>query len=89
MDARNPTGRFAPVSGCRRRREKTALVRLVLDGSGRVRWDEFQTSPGRGAYICPTEECLRQAIKKKQFSRAFRGSVDLSPIETAKAPWED
>ena len=51
--------------------------------------DEFQTSPGRGAYICPTEECLRQAIKKKQFSRAFRGSVDLSPIETAKAPWED
>ena len=65
------------------------MVRLVLDGSGRVQWDVLQTSPGRGVYLCPREECRRQALKKKQFSRAFRRSVDLSPIETAKAPWED
>lgn len=89
MDAMEPPRPIRTCIGCRRRREKAALVRLVLDGSGRVRWDEFQASPGRGAYICPTEECLRLAIKKKQFSRAFRRSVDLSPIETAEAPWED
>lgn len=27
---------------------------------------------GRGAYVCPTEECLRQALSKGRLGHAFK-----------------
>jgi hypothetical protein len=31
--------------------------------------------PGRGAYTCVSETCLRTALKQRQFSRAFKREV--------------
>ena len=61
--------------GCRRRRGQDELVRLVQD-RGRV-VQAWPGAPGRSAYLCPEENCLVAAEKKRAFARAFRGPVTL------------
>ncbi|MBQ4160870.1 MAG: YlxR family protein, partial [Clostridia bacterium] len=31
--------------------------------------------PGRGAYVCPQEECLRRARKARSLERAFETAI--------------
>ena len=43
---------------------------------------------GRGAYICPDPECLKQAFKKKGLDRSFKMAVPESVYETLKKEME-
>ena len=63
--------------GCRRRRGQSELVRLVVE-QGRV-VKARPGAPGRSAYLCPEENCLEAAEKRRAFARAFRGPVTLDP----------
>jgi predicted RNA-binding protein YlxR (DUF448 family) len=63
--------------GCRARRPQPELVRLA-SRDGRV-VPAWPGAPGRGAYLCPREECLEAAEKKRAFARAFRGPVIMDP----------
>lgn len=63
--------------GCRRRRAQQELVRLVAQHGHVV--PAWPGAPGRSAYLCPDEECLRAADKRRAFARAFRGPVTLDP----------
>ena len=66
--------------GCGTKREKSSLVRLVLDPGGRVTVDRRGKQPGRGAWLCGPG-CLRAALKRKALGRAFRGKA--APFEPA------
>ena len=57
--------------GCREMRPKKELIRVVKSPEGVVSLDETGRKPGRGAYVCPSEECLKRALKQKQLERAF------------------
>jgi predicted RNA-binding protein YlxR (DUF448 family) len=60
--------------GCRRICSTHDLVRLVLvDGCPTV--DRERRLPGRGASIHPSADCVRQAVKRGAFERAFRRAV--------------
>ena len=61
--------------GCRTTGGKKGLIRLVRSSAGEVAIDPTGKMPGRGAYICPTPECLRQAIKGKRLARALRADI--------------
>ena len=63
--------------GCRSRRPQAELVRLVLV-EGRI-VPAGGGAPGRGAYLCPEEDCLTAAEKRRAFARAFRGPAALDP----------
>ena len=63
--------------GCRTRRPQSELVRLVGAG-GRV-LPAQPGAAGRGAYVCPRQECLEAADKRRAFARAFRGPVTMDP----------
>lgn len=39
--------------------------------------DLLQKLPGRGAYTCLRRDCLLQAVRKRQFARAFKGEVKV------------
>lgn len=65
--------------GCGQKRPKRELVRLVLEG-GRVQVDAAQTRAGRGAYLC-SAECVRKAVSRRSFGRAFRGAADVGEVE--------
>ena len=57
--------------GCRERKEKRALIRVVRSPEGAVSLDFKGKAPGRGAYICPEMSCLKKAIRSKALERSL------------------
>mgnify|MGYP005882006501 FL=1 len=62
--------------GCRERKAKKELIRVVRGVDGTVSLDFSGKAPGRGAYLCPDPECLKKAIRSKALSR----SLEKEPI---------
>ena len=58
--------------GCRQARPKAALVRLVRGADGRVRVDRNGRGSGRGAYVCPTAECMGEGLQAGRLGHAFK-----------------
>ncbi len=57
--------------GCRERKEKREMIRVVRTTEGDVRLDFSGKLNGRGAYICPNPECLKKARKSKALDRSL------------------
>ena len=57
--------------GCRERRAKKELIRVVRGTDGTVSLDFGGKLNGRGAYICPNAECLKKAQKSKALERSL------------------
>ena len=57
--------------GCREMKPKRELIRAVRSPEGEVSLDFKGKKPGRGAYVCHNDECLKRAIKTKALSRAL------------------
>lgn len=62
--------------GCRETFNPQQLVRYVVSPQGEVLVDYRKRLPGRGAYTCLKRQCIADAVKKRQFSRAFRGKAE-------------
>ena len=61
--------------GCRERKEKREMVRVVRSPEGEVSLDFRGKAPGRGAYICPKMDCLKRAIKTKSLERSLETAI--------------
>ena len=61
--------------GCREMKEKRALIRVVKSPEGGVSLDFGGKKPGRGAYVCPSAECLRRARRTRALERAFSAAI--------------
>ena len=57
--------------GCRERKEKRQLIRVVRTPDGNVQLDFSGKLSGRGAYICPDSQCLAKARKAKSLERSL------------------
>ena len=57
--------------GCRERKAKRELIRVVRGTDGEVSLDFGGKKNGRGAYICPNMECLKKAQKAKSLERSL------------------
>jgi len=60
--------------GCRTVRPKSALVRLVQTANAVVT-DPDTTLPGRGAYICPTPQCV--TLVRRRDAAVLRRALQL------------
>ena len=61
--------------GCRERRPKKEMIRVVRTPEGSVNLDFGGKAPGRGAYICPDPECLKKAIRSKALDRSLEVTI--------------
>lgn len=61
--------------GCRTAKTKGELVRIVSKPSDGVEIDLSKKSPGRGAYLCPRQECWELGLKKDRLGRALRTKI--------------
>ena len=61
--------------GCRERKEKRELIRVVRSPEGGVSLDFRGKAPGRGAYICPDMACLKKAIRSKALERSLETQI--------------
>ena len=57
--------------GCRERKAKRELIRVVRGTDGTVSLDFGGKLNGRGAYLCPRMECLTKAQKAKSLERSL------------------
>lgn len=60
---------------CAKMREKSELLKIVMSKDGEVKIDEKGKLPGRGCYVCRTEECISLAEKQHKAARAFKRNV--------------
>lgn len=75
--------------GCREVKPKKELIRIVRKLAGEIAVDPTGKASGRGAYICPEDECLDTAFKKKRFSYALEVSVTEADLERLKRQLKD
>lgn len=61
--------------GCRERKEKRELIRVVRSPEGEVCLDFRGKAPGRGAYICPNAACLKKALRSKALERSLETPI--------------
>lgn len=61
--------------GCREMKDKRALIRVVKSPEGGISLDFRGKKPGRGAYVCPSADCLRRARKTRALERAFAAAI--------------
>lgn len=57
--------------GCRERKAKRELIRVVRSPEGTVSLDFSGKANGRGAYLCLNPECLKRAQKSKALERSL------------------
>ena len=67
--------------GCRERKAKKELIRVVRGTDGVVSLDFSGKANGRGAYICPKMECLQKAQKAKSLERSLEVPIPQEVYE--------
>lgn len=60
---------------CRKVRPKRELIRLVRISDGEVEVDTSGKKVGRGAYLCPVEECWEIGLKGGRLEHALRTTL--------------
>ncbi|MDY5008594.1 RNase P modulator RnpM [Candidatus Allofournierella merdipullorum] len=62
-------------TGCNEQKPKKELVRVVRSPQGEIALDRVGKMPGRGAYLCPSAQCLAKARKAKRLERALEAQI--------------
>ena len=75
--------------GCREMKPKTELVRVVRSPEGHVSVDLRGKAPGRGAYVCPSADCLKKALRSKALSRSLGVEIPPEIYDTLAAQMEE
>ncbi|HHU75796.1 MAG TPA: YlxR family protein [Firmicutes bacterium] len=87
-----PRKRKTPIRmclGCRQSKAKRELIRVVRTPQGEIELDFTGKKAGRGAYICPSADCLRKAIRGKGLSRSLESPIPEHIIATLKEQLEN
>lgn len=66
--------------GCREMKNKKELFRIIRTAENEIFLDATGKKNGRGAYICPNEECLAQALKSKGLERSLKTAIPQEVI---------
>ncbi len=61
--------------GCRERKAKRDMIRVVRTTEGTVSLDFSGKLNGRGAYVCPDMECLKKAQKSRSLERCLEMEI--------------
>ena len=67
--------------GCRERKAKREMIRVVRGTDGIVSLDFGGKMNGRGAYICPDPECLKKAQRSKALERSLEVEIPAEVYE--------
>ncbi len=67
--------------GCGEMKSKKGLLRVIKTAEDEILLDTTGKKNGRGAYICPDENCLQKAIKTKGLERSLKTAIPKEVIE--------
>lgn len=61
--------------GCQEMKNKKEMIRVIKTPEDVICIDATGRKNGRGAYICPSAECLKKAIKSRGLERSFKMQI--------------
>lgn len=70
--------------GCKAVKPKKEMVRIVRTPDGEAIVDPTGKKAGRGAYICPSPECLEKAFKGAVLAQALEFEITTKVKEDIK-----
>ena len=74
--------------GCQEMKNKKEMIRLIKTPEGTFMLDATGKKNGRGAYVCPSEECLQLARKNKGLERSFKQAIPAEVYESLEKEME-
>lgn len=75
-------------TGCREMKPKRELIRVVRSPENEISLDFKGKAQGRGAYVCPDQDCLKKAIKSKALERSLETPIPQEIYEQLRAQME-
>jgi len=66
--------------GCRSRKTKKEMLRIVGGPEGEACFDLGGRLPGRGAYVCPEQSCLA-GLKASSLQHTLKMKITLPPLD--------
>ena len=75
--------------GCRERKPKRDMIRVVRGTDGTVSLDFGGKMNGRGAYICPQSQCLKKALRSKALDRSLEVTIPEEVYQRLEKEMED
>lgn len=74
--------------GCGEMKNKKEMIRILKTPEGEFTLDSTGRKNGRGAYLCPSMDCLKKAVKSKGLDRSFKMAIPKEVYETLEREME-
>lgn len=75
--------------GCGEMKSKKEMIRVIKTAEGEILLDATGRKNGRGAYLCPSMECLKTAVKSRGLERSFKMAIPKEVYETLEKEMEE
>ena len=75
--------------GCGEMKSKKEMIRVIKTAEGEILLDATGRKNGRGAYLCPSMECFKKAVKGRGLERSFKMAIPREIYETLEKEMEE
>ena len=75
--------------GCQEMKSKKEMIRVIKTAEDEIMLDATGRKNGRGAYLCPSMECLKKAVKGKGLECSFKMAIPKEVYETLEKEMEE
>lgn len=74
--------------GCGEMKNKKEMIRVLKTSEDEIILDTTGRKNGRGAYLCPSMECFKKAVKSKGLERSFKMAIPKEVYEALEKEME-
>lgn len=74
--------------GCGETKSKKEMIRVLKTAEDEIVLDATGRKNGRGAYLCPSMDCFKKAVKNKGLERSFKTAIPKEVYETLEKEME-
>ena len=75
--------------GCGEMKSKKEMISGIKTAEGEILLDATGRKNGRGAYLCPSMECFKKAVKGRGLERSFKMAIPREVYETLEKEMEE
>ena len=75
--------------GCGEMKSKKEMIRVIKTAEGEILLDAPGRKHGRGAYLCPSMECFKKAVKGRGLERSFKMAIPREVYATLEKEMEE
>ena len=75
--------------GCGEMKSKKEMIRVIKTAEGEILLEATGRKNGRGAYLCPSMECFKKAVKGRGLERSFKMAIPREVYETLEKEMEE